>query len=174
MLPLQALVNSVAEDTLIDLEVATLLGCQLEELDRSIPALALDGNMFTQITHQTSLVTLTVSGNHHYQITLKVTSASHTPLVLGHPWLMLHSPHIDWSTGSIKGGSLHCYSLCLHSARPQCVTDLQLRPKNLSFLISLLYPVNTMTSQKSSVKLRPYLFHHTDLMIAHIICSLGV
>ena len=124
VLPLQALIDSGAEDNLIDLEVVTLLGCQLEELDRPIPALALDGNMFTQITHPTSLVTLTVSGNHHEQITLKVISVPRTPLVLGHPWLMLHNPHIDWSTGSIKGWSLHCHSLCLHSARPPCVTDL--------------------------------------------------
>ena len=122
------------EDNLIDLEVATLLGCQLEELDRPIPALALDGNMLTQITHQTSLVTLTVSGNHHEQITLKVISAPRAPLVLGHPWLMLHNPHIDWSTGSIKGWSLHCHSLCLHSARPPCVTDLQAETKESELL----------------------------------------
>lgn len=116
VLPLQALIDSGAEDNLIDLVAATLLGCQLIELDRPIPALALDGNVFTQITHQTSLVTLTVSGNRHQQIALKVISAPRTPLVLGHPWLMLHNSHIDWSTGSIKGWSLHCHSLCLHSA----------------------------------------------------------
>ena len=37
----QALIDSGAEDNLIDSEVATLLGCQLEELDRPIPALVL-------------------------------------------------------------------------------------------------------------------------------------
>lgn len=46
---------------------------------------------------------------------------------------MLHNSHIDWSTGSIKGWSLHCHSLCLHSAWPSSVTDPQAETKESEF-----------------------------------------
>lgn len=58
VLPLQALIDSGVEDNLLDLDVGTQLGCNLDKLNQPIPAVALDGNVFTQITLQTSIVTL--------------------------------------------------------------------------------------------------------------------
>ncbi len=111
--PLQALVDSGAEDNFLDVEQ---LGCQLEQLDKPIPAVALDSKVFTSVTHKTSPITLVMSVNHHEKILFHIISAPQTSLVLGYSWLRLHNPHIDWSLNKIIGWSTQCHSVCLHSA----------------------------------------------------------
>ena len=36
-----------------------------------------------------------------------------TPIVLGLPWLQLHSPHVDWASGQILAWGPSCFSSCL-------------------------------------------------------------
>ena len=117
-LSLLALIDSGAEDNLLDTQLAQQLGCAVEPLENPIPALALNGEVFTTITHKTSPVAMTVSGNHHEKLTFHLLSSPHTPIVLGHPWLKMHNPHIDWSAGKILGWSSLCHSVCLKSAQP--------------------------------------------------------
>ena len=90
------LIDSGAEDNLLDTQLAQQLGCAVEPLENPIPALALNGEVFTTITHKTSPVAMTVSGNHHEKFTFHLLSSPNTPIVLGHPWLKIHNPHIDW------------------------------------------------------------------------------
>lgn len=45
-----------------------------------------------------------------------VIPSPQAPIVLGLPWLRLHNPHIDWSSGMIRGWSPFCHSRCLRSA----------------------------------------------------------
>ncbi|CAK6969612.1 hypothetical protein LDENG_00287690%2C partial [Scomber scombrus] len=47
---LQALIDSGAEANLLDLNFATEFGCNLDKLNEPIPAVAMDGNVFTQTT----------------------------------------------------------------------------------------------------------------------------
>ncbi len=39
-------------------------------------------------------------------------------LVLGHPWLVQHSPHVDWSRSQIMSWSQSCHACCLGVASP--------------------------------------------------------
>ncbi|XP_038149603.1 uncharacterized protein LOC119788967 isoform X3 [Cyprinodon tularosa] len=60
-----------------------------------------------------------VSGTppHQLQSPIQFTSRLWTsPVVLGHPWLSLHNPHLNWREGRVESWSLHCLSSCLRSA----------------------------------------------------------
>lgn len=74
MFPLQALINSGAEDNLIDEGLARQLGCTLEPLDKPIPAFALDSKAFTEETDKTEPVSLVISGNHDESLFLLISS----------------------------------------------------------------------------------------------------
>lgn len=113
--PSQALIDSGAEDNLIDRSLAEQLGCALNLLDQPIPAYALDGKVFAEVTRCTEPISLVISGNHHKSISFLVIPSLQNPLFLGFPWLKLHNPHIDWSVGKIVGWSAHCHAVCLRS-----------------------------------------------------------
>lgn len=104
--PSQALIDSGAEDNLIDGSLARTLGCALNLLDQPIPALALDGKVFVKVTHSTEPISLIISDIHHKSISFLL------------PWLWLHNPHTDWSVGKIVGWRAHCHAVCLCSALP--------------------------------------------------------
>ncbi len=116
--PAPALIDSGAKDNLIDHDLALQLGCELQPLERTIPAIALNGKRFAQVTHQSSPIHILISGNHHKCIQFKVISDLHSPVVLGFPWLILHNPQIDWKHVRIKSWSARCHSSCLQSALP--------------------------------------------------------
>lgn len=73
--PLQALIDLGAEDNFLDQELAKQLGCELEQLEKPISAVCLNGKRFTQVSQKTSQVTLVLSGNHHEKLSLKIISA---------------------------------------------------------------------------------------------------
>ncbi len=77
-------------------------------LDSAIKVCALDGKLLAQVSQQTEPLLLILSGNHRecLQFFFFIISSPQTPtLVLGHPWLKLHNPHIDWSAGKILSWS---------------------------------------------------------------------
>lgn len=123
--PVQVFIDSGAEDSLIDQQLAQHLGCELTTLEKSIPALELNGTEFAQVTHKTSPITLIFSGNHCEVLTFLVITAPQTPLVRGYPWLKKHNPHINWSQGKIIGWSPFCHALGLKSALPPTGGDKQ-------------------------------------------------
>ena len=55
------------------------------------------------VTHQTKLIHMLLSGNHHETIQFQVLKSPHLLLILGYPWLNDNNSHIDWLTGSILG-----------------------------------------------------------------------
>ncbi len=61
---------------------------------------------------------LVTSGNHIETIHFLLTDTPVTPVVLGHPWLVLHNPHFNWSQNSILSWSEGCHAACLLSACP--------------------------------------------------------
>ena len=110
------LLDSGADECLIDVTLARQAGIPLEPLDAALSAQALDGHSLGKITHRTVLLSLTLSGNHVESIQFYVLQAPTAPLVLGRPWLDMHDPHVSWSTGRILGWSVACHANCLRSA----------------------------------------------------------
>lgn len=115
-LSLQDLIDSGAEESFIDVQVAEQAGIPFETLEKPRNALAVDGRILAQVTHRTVPVTLVLSGNHHETIQLLVISAHNTPLIMGYPWLAAHNPNIDWAKGRVMNWSLFCHKNCLQSA----------------------------------------------------------
>lgn len=115
-LPLQALVDSGAQNSFLDQELVVQVGCGLEPLPSPYTATVLDGRVIARVSHRTMPVTLITSGNHSETISFLVIPASSTPMVLGYPLLRRHNPQVDWMHGKVASWSCQCHSLCLKSA----------------------------------------------------------
>ncbi len=111
--PCSALVDSGAEGNFIDATLVARWGIHTTPLKKKLIARALNGTILTQVTHVTSLVSLTVSGNHYEDILFYLLESPSTPIVLGHPWLVRHSPHIGWAENSVLAWSSFCHKFCL-------------------------------------------------------------
>lgn len=75
VLPLQALVDSGAQDSLLDQELAMQAGCVLEILPSPFTATALDGRIIAWVTNKTFPVTLVTSENHSAPIFLVIPAS---------------------------------------------------------------------------------------------------
>uniref|UniRef100_A0A674NN42 Gypsy retrotransposon integrase-like protein 1 n=1 Tax=Takifugu rubripes TaxID=31033 RepID=A0A674NN42_TAKRU len=115
-IPVSVLIDSGAEESLMDFSLARQAGVPLVPLDRSLSLQAIDGRSLGNITHRTIPLTLTLSGNHIESTRFLVLHAPTAPLVLGRPWLERHNPHISWASGRILGWSVACHADCLRSA----------------------------------------------------------
>ena len=85
-LDFQALVDSGAEQSFLDIHLVSQLKIPIEPLPTPIPVFALKGMIIAQETHPMHLI---ISGNHHENIQFFVFEAPNTPIVL------------DWSTGKL-------------------------------------------------------------------------
>ncbi len=59
-----------------------------------------------------------VSGNHCELVVLFYMESPNASFVLEHPWLVQHSPHVDWSCSQIMSWNQSCHSCCLGAASP--------------------------------------------------------
>lgn len=78
------------------------------------------------------------------------------PIVLGHPWLVLHSPHIDWAIGKIINWSTHCHSVCLQSALPPTegsITPPQCNPSDYFNVPAIYHDLTRVFSKDSTLSL---------------------
>ncbi len=117
----QALIDSGAEGNYLDFTLARKLKVPVFVLKNTISVIALSGQSLSPVTHTTGLIRLVTSGNHTEDIHFFLTNSPSVPVVLGHPWLTVHKPHINWDTimfwlGVISVTLLVCYLpvlLCL-------------------------------------------------------------
>ncbi len=114
----QALIDSGAEGNFLDSDLADRLTLPVIALSQPIAVHALNGLSLSSITHSTGPLRLVTSGNHIETIQFLLTDTPVTPVVLGHPWLVLHNPHFNWSQSSILSWSEGCHATCLLSACP--------------------------------------------------------
>ncbi len=114
----QALIDSGAEGNFLDSDLADRLRLPVIALSQPITVHALNGLSLPSITHSTGPLRLVTSGNHTETIQFLLTDTPVTPVVLGHPWLVLHNPHFNWSQSSILSWSEGCHATCLLSACP--------------------------------------------------------
>ncbi len=111
-----ALVDSGTEGNFLDIYVAAQWGIPVIPLPSPISVHSLNGLLLSSITHSTPSVSLVVSGNHREVIQLYLLDAPGVPVVLGHPWLVQHNPHVDWSGNSVSSWSQSCLASCLGAA----------------------------------------------------------
>uniref|UniRef100_A0A3B3IPI7 Gypsy retrotransposon integrase-like protein 1 n=1 Tax=Oryzias latipes TaxID=8090 RepID=A0A3B3IPI7_ORYLA len=116
---LRALVDSGAEQSLIDFRVVNHLSIPTEPLENPIEASGLGGQHLSRITHRTKPILLVTSGNHRESVQFYITQSAHTPIVLGFTWLRLHNPQFNWAQGSVTQWSPYCLANCLLSAVPR-------------------------------------------------------
>lgn len=103
-LPVLALVDSGAEECLIDRSLTQQLDIPTVPLEPSLEARALNGLRLAHVTCKTVPITLVVAGNHQEKLSFCVIDRSEPPLVLGYPWLLSHNPQLDWKKGEFNHG----------------------------------------------------------------------
>ncbi|KAG1938716.1 retrotransposable element [Pimephales promelas] len=153
-----AMIDSGAEGNFVDEEWARQQGIPLTYLKHSTPLFALDGSSLPRVLSETVPLTLTVSGNHRETISFLVFRSPFTPVVLGHPWLKRHNPHIDWSLSSILSWKLSCHVDCLVSAVPpvSSVSVFQEEAGDLSGVPEEYHDLREVFSRSRATSLPPH------------------
>uniref|UniRef100_A0A8C5R7U4 Gypsy retrotransposon integrase-like protein 1 n=1 Tax=Leptobrachium leishanense TaxID=445787 RepID=A0A8C5R7U4_9ANUR len=64
------------------------------------------------ITKESILIQMTIGVGHSEKIKFDVVDSPIFPIILGIPWLRLHDPAIQWSTGVVSLPSSYCQSNC--------------------------------------------------------------
>ncbi|XP_073719444.1 uncharacterized protein [Misgurnus anguillicaudatus] len=122
--PSTALLDSGAEGNFIDEALVRAWNVPVVPLQSPLDVWSLKGQQMARITHCTSPVSLSVSGNHREEIVLHILHASLSPIILGHGWLAQHNPHVDWQNSIILSWSQSCHVSCLGSAVSGSVLSL--------------------------------------------------
>ena len=109
---MEVMIDSGADKSLMDWNLARKLQIDCEPLARPIRARSLNGTDIFVITHLSKPVELTI-GNHHEKIQFHLfTSTSHS-LILRQPWLFLHNSNINWNSGQIREWGEDCTDHCI-------------------------------------------------------------
>ncbi|XP_062418964.1 uncharacterized protein LOC134131237 [Pungitius pungitius] len=112
----RGLVDSGAAGNFMDQHLAHRLAVPLIPVRPPLRINALDGQPLGtgMIMHQTANITLRVGALHEEDIRFFIVSSPREPLILGHPWLVLHDPVISWRQGELLTWSPECMSRCLN------------------------------------------------------------
>lgn len=154
--PVQALMDSGADQSFIRTSLAQELGIPLIALNTPLVSKALNGTKFCSVTHVTEPVVLRVSGNHVETISFYAMDNSLDALVLGLPWLQLHNPHINWKNGSILTWSAHCHAACLSSAQPPVLSQTLSDDLDLSNVPPEYFDLRQVLSKARASSLPPH------------------
>ncbi len=92
----------------MDIAMASHLQVPVNPLSSPLEIIALDGRSIAPGSVTKITDPLTVSVSHHLEsMAFYLISSPELPLILGHPWLMRHNPHINWLSGEVLSwGSL--------------------------------------------------------------------
>ena len=109
---MDVLVDSGADESLMDWNLAEKLHIDCEPLARPIRARSLNGADIFMITHISNPIKMSI-GHHHEIIQFHLFHSTSHSLILGQPWLFLHNPYIDWKSGQIRKWGEECTKRCL-------------------------------------------------------------
>ncbi len=84
------------------------------------------------------------------------------PVILGHPWLLQHNPHLDWSTGAILSWGPTCHVTCLIQSSTDSTLESQ-EPLDLSQVPTQYHHLKAVFSKNKSMSLPPH--HPSDCAI---------
>ena len=98
----KALIDSGAQGTFINQQLATRLGLPTQQLQKAIDALNVDRteNKTGKITEITQLE-IAVAGRIE-KIKFMIAGLGKEDIILGSPWLRRVNPDIDWGTGQLR------------------------------------------------------------------------
>jgi hypothetical protein len=107
------------------------------------------------VTHETTKVLMKLDEHYEY-INFDITDTGSDDIVLGIPWLRMHNPTINWTTGKLQFTRCNCQSALPSRVRVPaedeehdrevmraCIPDLRLKTRDLYWLSA------TNTDQKS-------------------------
>ena len=156
-LSVSALIDSGADENLMDVSLARQAGIPLVPLEHSLSPQAIDGHSLGTISYSTEPLMLTLSGNHTESIRFYVLHAPTAPLVLGRPWLERHEPHISWASGQILGWSTACHAVCLRSAlSPSCGSRPKPSPPEISDVPPVYHDLALVFDKDQALSLPPH------------------
>ncbi len=102
-------------------------------------------------------MTLITSGNHSEVISFLLVDSPLAPVVLGHPWLTRHNPHIDWHSNTVLSWSEHCHAVYLVSACSSVSSSVfQGEPVDLSNVPKEYLDLKEVFSKSRAASLPPH------------------
>ncbi len=143
----------------MDISLAKSLHIPNNYLPAPLNVIAFDGRPLAprKITHLTSLLCL-VTYQHQERMCFHLIQSPEFPVILGHPWLLQHNPHFDWSTGAVLSWGPTCQTTCLAQNSPDPVLESQ-EPQNLSQVPAPYHHLKAVFSKRKATSLpahRPY------------------
>ena len=146
---MEALIDSGADESLLDWGLAKKLGLETKILERPVKASSLNGHELFTITRVTKPVSL-IMGEHTELLTFYLCRSNTRTLVLGYPCLMKHNPRIDWPMGWVKEWGRECDGRCLREKTPT--------PASSMFNVVSAHPITD--SQYPDLTTVPSCYHH--------------
>ena len=90
---------------------------------------SLNGQNIGHITKATIPLQLLFSGNYQEEISLLIIDTSHSPVILDYPWMVKHSPKVDWGKHEILDWNTLCATRGLQKAHfPAALPRLKAAP----------------------------------------------
>ncbi len=77
------------------------------------------------------------------------------PVILGHPWLLQHNPHFDWSKSAVLSWGPTCQTTCLAQNSPDPVLESQ-EPQDLSQVPAQYHHLKVVFSKRKATSLPPH------------------
>ena len=115
----QALIDSGSAGNFISQQTLEKLTAQRQRCPVDLRITTIQGKPLGRgrVRHFSPTLTLRVGHLHEETITFMVLEESTADIILGRPWLILHQPHIHWSTGEILQWGENCFDRCIHRPR---------------------------------------------------------
>ena len=119
----------------IDTAYCSKLRIPVEKKNKPESVRAVDGTMLTSvpITHQTETILLICTQGDQRdeeELKFKLIDAPQFGMILGMPWLTLHTPRINWADRHVTFESEWCTQVCLVSQLTIC------KPQEPTFFIA--------------------------------------
>lgn len=152
---LEALIDSGAAGNFMDVSLAKSLQISTYSLPAPLTVTALDGRPLSpgKVTHLTSLLGLTTY-QHQERMCFHLIQSPEFPVILGHPWLLQHNPHVDWSTGTVLGWGPTCQTKCLAQNPPDLILESQ-ETIDLSQVPAPYHHLKAVFSKRKATSLPP-------------------
>lgn len=144
-----ALIDSGAAGNFMSRTFAEQCRLNLTPCLSSLAVEALDGRPLGEgrIQDTTEEIKLHVGTLHTEIISFYVIQSPHHPIILGHPWLHAHNPHISWKEGQIIHWDASCQNRCLTPVTRISLQETKSEPSNPSSPTHRLPRVNHVPLQ---------------------------